>query len=130
MINVDIKLDSQTARIREHYSRINANSNAMRMPLVSCSCNDVSFGTYDAQVLVALPNGNWIGVDACLVPILKWLWTKGVDTVVSCCGHGKISPSIVVTDGSVPFMNKMGFIEIHRNTCGNEFEMPTVTPLE
>jgi hypothetical protein len=40
-----------------------------------------------------------IEVDACIAPIVKALNEAGVETIGSCCGHGKTDGSILLADG-------------------------------
>lgn len=38
-------------------------------------------------------------IDLCIAPLVQALNTAGFDTKQSCCGHGNICGSIVLTDG-------------------------------
>ena len=40
-----------------------------------------------------------IDIDSCIAPIVLALNDAGIETVASCCGHGKIDGSIVLRDG-------------------------------
>lgn len=41
-----------------------------------------------------------VGVDACIAPLVRALNSEeGVETVASCCGHGKAHGRIVLADG-------------------------------
>jgi len=41
-----------------------------------------------------------VKVDKCLVPYIKALNTNGIETCISCCGHGEIEGSIMtMVDG-------------------------------
>lgn len=40
-----------------------------------------------------------VGIDRCLVPIIKALNAGGVPTISSCCGHGKMRGIISLKDG-------------------------------
>lgn len=43
-----------------------------------------------------------VPVDACIAGAIYGLWTEGVWTLGSCCGHNKVNPSVVLahwTDG-------------------------------
>lgn len=37
-------------------------------------------------------------IDACIAPIVQALNDAGIETIASCCGHGKIFGSIVLKD--------------------------------
>lgn len=39
-------------------------------------------------------------IDACIAPVVKYLWENEVNTINSCCGHGKKPPSIVLGDST------------------------------
>lgn len=41
-------------------------------------------------------NGDQMGVDPCLADTLLGLWARNVRTLGSCCGHGRIPPSLVL----------------------------------
>jgi hypothetical protein len=40
-----------------------------------------------------------VGVDSCIVEIVKALNDAGITTIASCCGHGHRTGSIVLADG-------------------------------
>lgn len=56
---------------------------------MTCSCVNVSPGSYANQELVDLPWGGQAGVDRCILPDVRELWAAGVRTIESCCGHGR-----------------------------------------
>ena len=35
-------------------------------------------------------------IDKCLIPAVKALWSEGIVTLGSCCGHGVMAPTILV----------------------------------
>ena len=37
-----------------------------------------------------------ICLDACIAVAVQELWRRGVVTIGSCCGHGLVSPSVVI----------------------------------
>lgn len=41
---------------------------------------------------------NFADVDECIAPIVRALNDAGIETVASCCGHGKNKGSIVLKD--------------------------------
>lgn len=49
------------------------------------------------MAMVTVMNGVWC--DPCLVPLIDALNSSGVQTVASCCGHGKRPGSIALADG-------------------------------
>lgn len=72
----------------------------------TCSCRSYNAQIGDVPEVILprpgfLPEGervNGVPVDACISPVIEYLWSKGVSTLSSCCGHnGKLgSPSIVL----------------------------------
>jgi hypothetical protein len=41
-------------------------------------------------------NNKSIGVDKCIVPLVKALNESGLTTIASCCGHGKQPTSVIL----------------------------------
>lgn len=48
-------------------------------------------------------------VDPCMATPLMWLWSCGVQTHGSCCGHGRLRGSVVVDSASEAIMDRLGF---------------------
>ena len=42
-------------------------------------------------------NHRRVNIDKCIVPYVKALNTNGIQTAMSCCGHGEIDGSILTT---------------------------------
>lgn len=38
-------------------------------------------------------------VDKCIVKVIKLLWKNKIETLGCCCGHNKMRPNIVISDG-------------------------------
>ena len=55
--------------------------------------------TWGTNAKINLANGKSVMVDSCLVPILKALNEAGINSVASCCGHGKRPGNIALADG-------------------------------
>ncbi len=55
-------------------------------------------GTYEHQIPMPL-NGRRRDIDYCISDIVAALNAANIETVGSCCGHGKINGSISLTDG-------------------------------
>lgn len=55
-------------------------------------------GEYRCQVPMPL-SGRVQGIDYCIADIVAALNASNIKTVASCCGHGKIDPTIVLEDG-------------------------------
>jgi hypothetical protein len=45
-----------------------------------------------------------VAVDSCIAPIVKSLNDSGIETVASCCGHGKRPGNIALKDGREIFI--------------------------
>ena len=80
------------------------NNNNLSFLNKSCACVNVEMGSYDNQVELKTPGGlgfssETVCVDACCVDAVKYLWSHGIKTYGSCCGHGLIQGFINVGDG-------------------------------
>lgn len=53
-------------------------------------------------------NGKLQAVDQCLVPLILQLNMAGIETVGSCCGHGKGYPNITCASGSEEALREFG----------------------
>lgn len=73
-----------------------------------CNCHSYN-GDSGAVPEVILPAPPWLDVsdvkrqygicvDACIADTVRHLWSKGIVTHGSCCGHGKDLPSLVLED--------------------------------
>ena len=73
-----------------------------------CECKE---GTdfSENQCKITTPEGAVISVDSCLVCELKNLWSYGIHTVASCCGHNKVDGIISVEEQDVQKMKKLGY---------------------
>lgn len=82
-----------------------------------CGCH--GFGskkTYSKQVLINVPTclisligKSKIAIDPCIEEEIKFLWSKGIATINSCCGHNKLMPSVVVLEEDEPKMRELGY---------------------
>lgn len=88
----------------------------------SCHCRGVDFGTYKNVVSMKTPEGEWVCIDTCIATEIGYLWHQGVKTLNSCCGHGKLEPSVVVDEGSIEKMRELGY-QNTKEKCTN----PTAT---
>jgi len=57
-------------------------------------------GEYKCQVPMPI-NGRVQGIDICISDIVAALNAANIATDASCCGHGKMMGSILLTDGRV-----------------------------
>lgn len=75
-----------------------------------CHCVDVEFGTYDNQVVMEHPvSGKLVGIDTCIATEIGWLWHQEINTLNSCCGHGKIPPTVIVDKKDYGKMDDLGY---------------------
>ena len=65
-----------------------------------CNCH-----SYNSEVgetpnrLMTAPDGKEVCIDECIADTLQHLWDQGTETINSCCGHGRIRPSIILEQG-------------------------------
>lgn len=52
------------------------------------------WGTVEVMEL----NGRPRDIDACLAPLVRALNAGGFPTIASCCGHGRMPPSVILND--------------------------------
>lgn len=57
-----------------------------------------AMGSYECQVPMPL-NGRLHGIDFCIADIVAALNAANITTEMSCCGHGRVSCVICLTDG-------------------------------
>ncbi|MCK5643583.1 MAG: hypothetical protein KAJ19_22480, partial [Gammaproteobacteria bacterium] len=50
-----------------------------------------------------------IMVDPCIVDEIKHLWSQGIKTYGSCCGHNKFDPNVAIEITDVPEMKALGY---------------------
>jgi hypothetical protein len=73
-------------------------------------------GTFEHSVMVECPEWlyedkrPYVGIDRCIMDEIKYLWSKGIRTYGSCCGHGKLVPMVNVHDDDIDKMVEMGYI--------------------
>lgn len=75
--------------------------------LDTCHSYNGDFGSTPEVLLTMLtsimPDGEReykkVAIDACIAPVIQYLWDNDVYTGGSCCGHGKNNPSIVLEMG-------------------------------
>ena len=65
----------------------------MKKPIECCE-----MGTYECQVPMPI-NGRRQDIDFCIADIVAALNAANIVTVASCCGHDKVSGSIILEDG-------------------------------
>ena len=56
-----------------------------------------SMGTYNHTVSMPI-NGRLQSIDVCISDIVAALNAANIKTLGSCCGHGKILPSVILED--------------------------------
>lgn len=74
-----------------------------------CSCVGVEFDSFDAAIAMKTPEGAWVPIDVCIATEIGRLWLNGIVTLGSCCGHGQMLPTVVVTLESVQRMRALGY---------------------
>lgn len=75
-----------------------------------CKCKNITMGSYDACITLTNPfTEGIIGVDECVLDEVKNLWSKGIETVESCCGHNITSGYIAVREKHITEMINLGY---------------------
>lgn len=60
----------------------------------------------------AIPE-NGIHIDSCIADVVTALWDRDIYTLSSCCGHGKMRPSLVLDNASdIPLHARAALAEI------------------
>lgn len=67
----------------------------MQKPDECCGC-----GTYEHVVPMPL-YGRRRDIDLCIADLVAALNAANIETVASCCGHGKMAGNILLSDGRV-----------------------------
>lgn len=94
-----------------------------------CRCVDVEMGSHDAAICIDLPPhmeaykqaridaglSPHITIDHCIVPYIHKLWSLDIKTMGSCCGHGKIDPSVCVADDDIEKMIDLGYKQMDKS---------------
>lgn len=97
---------------------------------IMCNCKNIDFGSkenYDQQILVEIPPhmenyrnkrlaeglSSQISIDPCIYAEIKELWSKGIITYGSCCGHNKVESIVNVAEESIEKMIEMGYVQNH-----------------
>lgn len=94
-----------------------------------CGCPD--FGEYTGMVELIPPHfiqrddDRGICVDVCLALEVSNLWKIGVVTTGSCCGHGRLPPSICVRDDYDNKMLSLGYSRFDGYPGGGVFTAKT-----
>ena len=89
-------------------------------PKLRCHCRNVAMGSHEMSVVIPTPefirgefgcktNKEQVSIDLCIVPEILWLWSKGIITHGSCCGHGKQEACVCVDDSSIEKMKELGY---------------------
>ena len=84
----------------------------------SCTCIDVGMGSYANQEGRTLPfaterypvvGTKMVGIDRCVLPDVEYLWSQGIETIESCCGHGQVAGYILVKSEAAGRMLAIGY---------------------
>lgn len=102
-----------------------------------CKCVNVQMGSFANQVVLSIPEhmkqyrDNRVAdglspnvcIDRCIAEEIKHLWSLGIHTRGSCCGHNKQSGMINVADESINKMFILGYKE-YPNPAHAEYGKP------
>lgn len=50
-----------------------------------------------------------VHIDRCIVPEIEDLWSRGIVTTASCCGHNMAPGNILVRDEDIDRMRELGY---------------------
>ena len=62
-----------------------------------CEWND----TVIVNLCTPRKNYHTVSIDRCIAPLVQALNDAGIETIASCCGHGKLTGNIVLGDNRV-----------------------------
>ncbi|WP_195966823.1 hypothetical protein [Clostridium sp. 1001283B150210_160208_E6] len=91
-----------------------------------CQCVNVTFGDHTNTVRLKTPQiykdrfpkkqSEYTFMDKCIADEVQYLWSLGIVTMASCCGHNKSDGDIAVCDEFIPKMKELGY-EVMFNPC-------------
>lgn len=92
---------------------------------MKCTCdpNKNYFGRYETCITELFPFGTDrypipytkpVDIDSCIHPEIMDLWSKGIQTIESCCGHNRVPAYIWVIDEHRQSMIDFGYTEIRK----------------
>jgi hypothetical protein len=63
-----------------------------------CTCHSANNPDGGTPAVICRPPGSTRdhSIDACIYPTLAHLWSKGIETRNSCCGHNLQAPSVLL----------------------------------
>ncbi len=99
-----------------------------------CDCQNITFGTFGIEnqnrTAVKTCHGKMQEIDNCILDELRDLWSKGIITEASCCGHNLIEGSII-TDSieSANKMKAMGYVQYLDPRLQGFWFYPKSTPI-
>jgi hypothetical protein len=91
-----------------------------------CKCVNIEVQSYDNQTVVDYPE--WFvseksvraaGIDNCILDEILYLWSKGIQTIESCCGHNKHQGYISVLEIHSDKMVNLGY-KFYQSNFRNE----------
>lgn len=59
-------------------------------------------------------------IDPCIFEEIKYLWSEGIVTYGSCCGHNKLESFVNVDSSSIDKMLSMGYVQNHSDKNRND----------
>jgi hypothetical protein len=74
-----------------------------------CKCVNIEFGTHKNAVGLHTLHGKLVDIDKCIAREVIGLWSMGIETIESCCGHNKTCGYIAVAEADVKRMECMEF---------------------
>ncbi|MFM2589426.1 hypothetical protein [Vibrio sp. TBV020] len=94
-----------------------------------CNCHSYNKDIGDdKEVILHAPksfgftNPHGVCVDACIAPVIEHLWKKNIITRNSCCGHGRLKPSIIFNE-SMSYKDAVEIRSIIAEVDDREFDL-------
>lgn len=100
---------------------------------MTCHCQGVEPGTYANQEPRLLPfatprfpvaGTKPVYIDRCVLPDVEALWSAGIETIESCCGHGRTEGYIAVPVEHEQAMLALGYARDERTKAPGCFLWP------
>lgn len=68
-----------------------------------CNCHSYNWDIGEVKPIGMITSeGEQVFIDECISRVITQLWANGIHTVNSCCGHGRLQPSIVLAQDADP----------------------------
>ncbi|MAN46304.1 MAG: hypothetical protein CMF04_08915 [Hyphomonas sp.] len=109
-------VDAARARFKDRRAALSAMRPASEPDRSKTACNCKSYNRPDwggsaDQVIMRDLDGKEVCIDKCIAPLIKELWSSGIKTLSSCCGHGGQATAHVMLALSVDVPEAVEIVE-------------------